>query len=190
MLLEIVDDTITYGRSTVTIADQLFGKDDTLSDEDKIKKAQGIYDAVLNAFPNLRHFMLESNKMAHDLGYVETILGRRRHIPDMMLDEFEFKAMPGYVNPDVDPMDPSTLVNKDDIPKRIVDALKKEFSQYKYFGQIAKRSKELYEEKIKVINNRNKITEASRQTVNSRVQGEQRRRPYLSNFITQRCAIA
>lgn len=162
---------ICYGRSVVTIGDQLFGKDKTMSDEEKTKKAQAIYDAVLNAFPNLRALMISAQANATKQGYVETILGRRRHIPDMQLPEFEFKAMSGYVNPDIDPLDVSTLANKSEIPERIVNQLQREFKNFKYYGQIVKRTKELYEEKIKVINNRQKITEASRQCVNSIIQG-------------------
>lgn len=157
---------ICYGRSVVTIGEQLYGTDDALSSEDKTKKAQFVYDAVLKAFPNLRNLMVTSQAKAAKLGYTETILGRRRHIPDMMLDEFEFKAMPGYVNPDIDPLDVATLANSADIPDRIVAKLKQEFSKYKYFGQIVKRTKELAEQKIKVINNRSKITDATRQCVN------------------------
>lgn len=162
---------ITYGRSVQSVGDQLFGKDKTLTDEEKTAKAQKIYDAVLNAFPNLRQFMLSAQNHAKKYGYVETILGRRRHIPDMQLPEFEFVPMKGYVNPDVDPLDITTLDNLDQIPKRITDELSKEFASYKYFGQIVKRTKELAEEKIKVINNRQRITDASRKCVNSVIQG-------------------
>lgn len=162
---------ICYGRSVVTIAEQLFGTDTSLSDEEKVKKAQKVFDSVMNAFPGLRKLMIDSQNFARKYGYVETILGRRRHLPDMTLPEFEFKPMNGYVNPDIDPLDVSTLSNQDKIPARIVDALTKEFAGYKYFGQIVKRTKELAEEKIKVINNRPKITDATRQCVNSRVQG-------------------
>lgn len=162
---------ITYGRSVVTIADQLYGKDSSLSQEDKIKKAQNVYDSVMKAFPGLRDLMIYSQRFATEHGYVETILGRRRHLPDMQLPEFEFVAMPGYVNPDIDPLDPTTLSNKSSIPDRIVKQLTQEFKSYKYFGQIARRTKELYEKKIKVINNRNKITDATRQCLNSRIQG-------------------
>lgn len=162
---------ICYGRSVPSIGDQLFGKDKTLTDEEKTAKAQKIYDAVLNAFPNLRQLMINSQAHARKYGYVETILGRRRHIPDMQLPEFEFVPMKGYVNPDVDPLDITTLDTLDQIPKRITDALTKEFSGYKYFGQIVKRTKELAEDKIKVINNRQRIADASRQCVNSQVQG-------------------
>ena len=157
---------ICYGRSVPSIGDQLYGKDKTMSDEEKTKKAQNIYDAVLEAFPNLKKLMHDAQAHARKYGYVETILGRRRHIPDMQLPEFEFKPMKGYINPDVDPLDISTLSNSDQIPQRIVDELTKEFKGYKYFGQIVKRTKELAEEHIRVINNRSKIQDASRQCVN------------------------
>lgn len=158
---------ICYGRSTITIGEQLYGKDTSLTEEQRTKKAQGVYDAVLNAFPQLRTLMQTAQATARQKGYVETILGRRRHIPDMTLPEFEFRPMSGYVNPDVDPLDPETLKNQGQIPERIVQALQKEFKSYKYFGQIARRTRELHdEEHIKVINNRPKITEASRQCVN------------------------
>ena len=180
---------LTYGRSVPSIAEQLYGKDKTMTDEQKIEGAQKIYDSVLNAFPNLRKIMLATQKAAAANGYTETILGRRRHLPDMQLPEFEFVALPGYVNPDVDPLDASTLQNTSDIPARIKEELLKEFKGYKYFGQIAKRTKELHDnDKIRVINNRPKINDATRQCLNGVIQGRILRCPYLSNFITQRCA--
>ena len=165
------DKVISYGRSVNTIAEQLFGTDDSLSEEEKIKKAQKVYDSVMNAFPELRNFMIAAQREVIKRGYTETILGRRRHIPDMQLPPYEFVPMKGYVNPDVDPLDPETMTTKDVIPQRIIDELTREFSGYKYFGQVVRRTKELYEEKIKVINNQKKITEASRKVVNSIIQG-------------------
>lgn len=137
-----------------------------MSDDDKVKQAQHVYDSVLLAFPGLRSLMNSAQACAKNRGYVETILGRRRHIPDMQLPEFEFKAMPGYINPDIDPLDISTLDNKESIPDRVVKQLTQEFKSYKYYGQIVKRTKELAEDHIKVINNSYKITEASRKCVN------------------------
>lgn len=163
---------ICYGRSVPSVADQLYGHDDSLSDEEKVKKAQKVFDAVLTAIPGLRDVMNYSQQFAKKYGYVETILGRRRHIPDMQLDEFEFVPMEGYINPDIDPLDPSTLDNQGGIPDRIKKALLEEFKGYKYFGQVVKHGKELAEKhKIKVINNRSKITDATRQCLNSRIQG-------------------
>lgn len=162
---------VLYGRSIPSIADQLYGKRDDMTDDQKQKAAQKVFDAVMNAFPGLRRFMISSQKACAKRGFTETVLGRRRHLPDMTLKPFEFKAMPGYVNPDIDPLDINTLQNKSEIPERIIKSLEEEFSKYKYFGQIARRTKELYQEKIKVINNKPKITDATRQVVNSIVQG-------------------
>ena len=162
---------INYGMSTESIGQDLWGDDKSMSDEERTKKAQKIFDAVMLGFPHLRDAILGAQHKARTLGYTETILGRRRHHPDMQLPEFEFEAMPGYVNPDIDPLDVNTLSNKSAIPDRIVEQLKKEFKGYKYYGQIVKRTKELYEQKIKVVNNRYRISEASRQVWNAVIQG-------------------
>lgn len=162
---------ISYGRSVPSIADQLYGKRTDMSDEEKVSKAQEVYDKVLNSFPHLRNAMIGAENQARTKGYVETILGRRRHLPNMQLPKYEFTAMPGYVNPDIDPLDLSTLDNKDSIPPRIVKQLTKDFESLKYWGQVVKRTKELSEQKIRVINNTKKITEESRKTLNSIIQG-------------------
>lgn len=162
---------ISYGRSVPSIADQLYGKRTDMSDEEKVSKAQEVYDKVLNSFPHLRNAMIGAENQARTKGYVETILGRRRHLPNMQLPKYEFTAMQGYVNPDIDPLDVSTLDNKDSIPPRIVKQLTKEFESLKYWGQVVKRTKELAEQKIRVINNKTKIAEESRKTLNSIIQG-------------------
>lgn len=168
---------ITYGRSVVTIGDQLYGHDDSLSDEDKLKKAQKVYDSVLDSFPNLRSLMQNAQSMARRKGYVETILGRRRHIPDMQLPQFEFYANKNYVNPDIDPLDVTTLKGSSGLPDRVKKDLLSEFSKYKYFGQIARRTRELYDQGIEVKSNRNKIQDASRQCLNSIIQGRLQQLP-------------
>lgn len=162
---------ILYGRSTVTIGEQLFGRNKEMSDEEKTRAAQHVYDSVLNAFPALRQAMHNAQESARVRGFTETIFGRRRHIPDMRLPRFEFKAMPGYVNPDVDPLDVSTLQDRSEIPQRVVKQLEQEFSKLKYYGQIVKRTKELRAEHIRVVNNTRKITDATRQCFNAVIQG-------------------
>lgn len=179
---------ICYGRSVPSVADQLYGHDDTLSDKEKVDKAQKVFDSVLTAIPGLRDVMNYSQNFAKKYGYVETILGRRRHIPDMQLPEFTFVPMEGYINPDIDPLDPATLDNEGDIPKRIQESLLKEFSELKYFGQIVKRSKKLAEEyKIKVINNRPKINDARRQCLNSRIQGSAADQTKMAMLLIDNC---
>lgn len=157
---------ITYGRSIPSIADQLYGKRDDMTEEEKLKGAKHVYDSVIKAFPNLKKVMLSSQNFCRKHGFTETILGRRRHLPDMTLKEFEFLPMKGYVNPDIDPFDPNSIGEADKIPNRIVNALEKEFKSFKYFGQIVKRTNELKAEKIRVVNNRRKIGDATRQVLN------------------------
>jgi len=162
---------LTYGRSVPSIAEQLYGKRDDMTEDEKIKGAQKVYDSVLNSYPDLRKAMLNAQHSARSKGYTETILGRRRHLPDMQLPEFEFVPMRGYVNPDIDPLDVTTLKDKAAIPERIVKSLLAEFKGYKYFGQIARRIRELNDQNIKVINNRPKINDATRQCLNGVIQG-------------------
>ena len=163
---------ITYGRSVPSIAEQLYGKRKDMTDDEKVAAAQKIYDAVLMAFPNLKRIMVATQNHARKYGYTETILGRRRHLPDMQLPEYDFKPLDGYVNPDIDPLDPKTLENKDDIPVRIKKALYQEMISIKNFGKRAKRMRELHDRyHIQVINNRSKIARATRQTLNAVIQG-------------------
>lgn len=163
---------INYGMSIQSIGNDLFGDDDSISEEEKTKKAQKIFDAVMKGFPALHNAIEGAQAKAIKVGYTETILGRRRHHPDMQLPRFEFKAEEGYINPDIDPLNVDTLVNKDDIPERIQQALHKEFASYKYNGQIYKRIRQLHEqEHIKVINNSKRIEDARRQIWNSIIQG-------------------
>ena len=158
---------ITYGRSVASIGEQLYHSRDDMTDEEKTQGAQRVYDSVMKAFPALERLMVRSQAYARKHGYVETILGRRRHLPDMTLPEFEFKPLPGYVNPDIDPLDVSTLDVESGIPQHKLKELEAEFSKFKYYGQVVKRTKQLYEEEnIKVINHRPKINDAKRQCVN------------------------
>ena len=157
---------IAYGRSIKSIGEQIYGTRTDMSEKEKEQGAKRIYDAVVDSFSGLKMLMHSSQAYAKKYGYVETILGRRRHIPDMQLPEFEFKPLPGYVNPLLDPLNPDTFEDTSDIPETTVKALTTEFKKYKRWGQIVRRTEQLYSEKIKVINNRKKITDASRQCLN------------------------
>ena len=162
---------VTYGRTIPSIAEQLYGHRDDMTDDEKVKATQEVYDAVMKGFPALERAMLNAQGQARKLGYTTTILGRRRHIPDMQLDEYEFEPMKGYVNPDIDPLDSSTLHQKSGIPERVVESLKYEFSRYRKFGQVVRRTKELARQGIRVVNNKRKIGDAKRQCLNSVIQG-------------------
>lgn len=162
---------LNYGMTVQSIGQDLFAGDDSLTDEQKTKKAQEIFDAVMKGFPDLANAIKSAQAKARKLGYTETILGRRRHHPNMQLPEYEILPMKGYVNPDVDPLDPSTFAVKDAIPDRIVADILKRLKACKYYGAVVKLTKQLAAENIKVVNNSYKIQEASRQVWNAVVQG-------------------
>lgn len=163
---------INYGMEEKALGEKIFGDDDSISDEEKTKQAKKIFDAVMNGFPTLKRAIAGCKARAKRVGYTETILGRRRYFPDLRLPKYEFIAEPGYVNPDIDPLDPSTFNAPEGIPERIQKALHSEFMSYKYNGQIYKRIKQLHEQDhIKVINNSSKIAESERESWNAVIQG-------------------
>lgn len=160
--------------SEQSIAESLYADRKDMTEKEKLQEGKKIRDALMKGFPDLAKAIAKTELFASKTGYTETILGRRRHHPDMTLPKYQFEAEVGYVNPDVDPLDPESLKqNQDKIPQRILDALNKEFNSYgKYdYGKVVRRTKELSEQHIKVINNNFKIDSARRQVFNAVIQG-------------------
>lgn len=163
---------INYGMSHQAIGEKIYGDDDTISEEEKTKKAGEIYNAAMEGFPMLQQAIIGAQANAAKNGYTETILGRRRHFPDLQLPDYEFKPDKGYINPDVDPLNPETFKDKNEIPERIQKALLNELTGFKWKGQVYRRIKELAEvEHIKVIDNTRKKDETKRQIFNACIQG-------------------
>ncbi len=51
----------------------------------RMAEAQAFVDAYFAAFPNIRRYIEETKQRARELGYVETLLGRRRYFPILQL---------------------------------------------------------------------------------------------------------
>jgi DNA polymerase I-like protein with 3'-5' exonuclease and polymerase domains len=163
---------INYGMSHQAIGEKIYGDDDSITEEEKTQKAKVIYEAAMEGFPDLQRAILGAQYRAAKYGYTETILGRRRHFPILQLPNYEFKPEKGYINPDIDPLNPETFKDKNAIPQRIQDSLLKELNSYKWKGQVFRRIKELSEnEHIKVIDNTRKKDETKRQIFNAVIQG-------------------
>lgn len=151
---------ILYGRQIPSIAEQL---------DVSVKEAQNIYDTVLRAFPALANFIQESQGMAKELGYVTTAWGRRRHLPDMQLEPYEFSTITG------NPIGFDPLSFTSNIDTTIPEALKRKYTKMlnEAFGWKKKQQiiEELRAQGIKVKDNCGFIAQAERQCVNARVQG-------------------
>lgn len=149
---------ILYGRGLNSIAQQL---------NTTKRKAQEIQDKVFKGFPAIPQFEADTKYMAETYGFVTTFWGRKRRLPDMQLPEFEFKWKDGYG--DVDPLAFDTEVTETEVPEEI---------QKKYISKLHRnpfKKKPIYDEAeaegIIIIDNGGKIADATRQCVNSRIQG-------------------
>ena len=133
------------------------------------EKAQAIKESVFKGFPAIKQFEQDSLDMAYEVGYVTTVCGRKRRLPNLQLDEYEFKWKDG-TPPDDDMLD---FNNKDllqDIPEKTIKKYLRKL--HKAWGS-QKRGifEEAKNEGIVIIDNGGKIADATRQCVNSRIQG-------------------
>ena len=149
---------ILYGRGLNSVAEQLHTTK---------KKAQEIQDKVFKGFPAIKQFEDDTKYMAETYGFVTTFWGRKRRLPDMQLPEFEFRWKDGYG--DVDPLAFDTEVTETEVPEEI---------QKKYISKLHRnpfKKKPIYAEAeaegIIITDNGGKIADATRQCVNSRIQG-------------------
>ena len=155
---------VLYGRGVPSIAEQL---------GTTTKKAQAIKDSVFKGFPAIPKFEEDSLDMAYEKGYVTTLWGRKRRLPDLQLSEYEFRWKDG-VPPDDDLLDFDNVGEGTevcyDVPQDIQDKYTRRLKQA-YFGQKRKIFEEANKEGIWIIDNGGKIADAERQCVNSRIQG-------------------
>ena len=153
---------ILYGKGVAAIATDL-----SITKE----KAKDVYDKVLKAFPKLKDFMNDSQECARVKGYVETAWGRRRHLPDMQLDKYEFKLL-NNTPIDFDPLDFTEGSTESlTVPSRIKNIYIEKLD--KCYGNKAKEAvkAEARSKGIQIKDNGGFIAQAERQCVNSRVQG-------------------
>lgn len=149
-----------YGRGVNSIAEQL---------KTSSKKAQEIKDSVFRGFPAISKFEKDSKQMAYDLGYVTTVCGRKRRLPEYCLPEFEFSYKDG-VAPDDDPLDFDDVELVTEVP----DSIKKRYTSKlhnAYYAQKTNIIREANEQGIIIKDNGGKIADAERQVVNARIQG-------------------
>ena len=154
---------VCYGKGVAAI-----GEDLGISK----KKAQEIYDKIMISFPGLKNFMEESEEMARERGYVSTVWGRKRRLPNMQLPRYEFSYI-GGVPIDFDPLfdDEEEAVGPMEVDPDAIERYSKQLDKC-YSRKEKERIKARAEsEGIKIKDNGGYIAEATRQCVNSRIQG-------------------
>lgn len=167
-----LDGKVRRGQSKAIVLGICYGKEVPSIAHDlgiTKQKAQEVYDRVMSALPNLKQFMLESQEMARKNGYVLTNWGRKRRLPNMQLQPYEFDFTEKNMQ-NVDPLDFDSEINNK-IDCQVIDKytrlLNKAYGKYEKDNIKAKAKTE----GIIIKDNGGYIAEAIRQCVNSRIQG-------------------
>lgn len=157
--MKIWINTICYGKTMKSIAEDLHKTE---------QEAQEIYDAVMTNIKGLKHLMEDSEEFARVHGYVETKWGRRRHIPDMQLEPY---VLTSKGNANFDPFFDSAEIGMINDEDRVKQALIQELKEAKWRSQRDKVKAKIEKEGFTLKENTKKIDDATRQCVNSRIQG-------------------
>lgn len=141
-----------YGRGENSIAEQLGCS---------VDEARDIKNNVYDAFPRIKIFERESATMVREKGYVTTLWGRKRRLPDYNLPRYEFY----YCN------SAGVIIEGQKVPeddkRAYIQKLDGLFwkARDNYIDELKTKKQVL------VIDNSGKIAAAGRQIINSRVQG-------------------
>ena len=150
---------ILYGRGDKSVAE---GMNITVEEAKQLKKN------LFKKYPEIMIFEQKSLQMAEELGYVTTICGRKRRLPDLQLDEFEFKWVDAPKSDDVLDFDGEIDT---EVPEELCKKYLRKLNQAR-FGQKRKIFEEANQKDgIWIVDNGAKIADATRQCVNARIQG-------------------
>lgn len=152
---------VCYGKGVPAIATDL---------NVNVKKAQEIYDKIMREFPGLKQFMIDSENMARERGYVTTVWGRKRRLPNMQLPEYEF-TYDKSSSVAFDPLAFDDVELEKEVPENLVLMYIKKLRtcRTRFEKQLIKNQAK--DKGIIIKDNGGYIAEARRQCVNSRIQG-------------------
>ena len=152
---------IMYSRGARSIAEQI---NVPLKDAEKIIKSFNV------AFPQVQSFVNMTIEFAQTYGYVETIWGRKRRIPDMLLDSYYFEYELGK-SVDFDPLCFDIVEEDKAVPLHIQESYICALNKARGWKQANNIKEAAREEGIIITDNTRKIEDAIRKCVNSRIQG-------------------
>lgn len=151
---------IMYGRGTASVAEQT-----GLS----LEEAKKVIDNFYNGFPKVGKWIEETNRFAEKYGYVTTLWGRRRRLPDILLPPYEVSCMvskPINFNP---LFEDTSEIEFEDTKK--VNLYKNALMSCNSFQDRENIKKKALLDGVKIRDNNGFIAQARRQCVNARIQG-------------------
>jgi len=143
---------IMYGRGEKSIAEQLGCE---------IEEARTIKDNVYKAFPGIKVFEEASNEMVRKYGFVTTLWGRHRRLPNYNLPRYEFFYCDAKGN----------IIENMNVPDGIKASLSEKMSKLNFKDRETFVGTIKEKEQIIIKDNGSLIAAAQRQIINSRVQG-------------------
>lgn len=150
---------LNYGMSVKSLAERL---------DKSIEEAQKVIDGYYGGLTGVKKYTEASQHMLKKLGYVTDAFGRRRHIPDGALEEYEIKS-----NKDTTLFNPllDTKERLDTKTLKLIESYKERLLRAKW-----KRDRDLIIEQASkdgliIKNNSGFISRALRQCLNARIQG-------------------
>lgn len=151
---------LLYGESTATMAEGA---------GISIDEAQQIIDDFFKAYPRIQEYINTQQKIAKERGYTLTLWGRKRIIPNIQREEYEFSYNENR-RVDFNPMfwsdDVASTEVKDEIKQQYIQKLEKaNFNTKRKIIEQARLAG------IDIRDNKKYIAEANRKVVNSIVQG-------------------
>lgn len=158
---KIIQLAMTYGQEAYSLAQSLGCS---------VKEAKEIQDSFFKRFPGIKEFTNKTYEFAYHNGYVETVWGRRRHLPDMQLEPYEFSWIDGIGNNfDLLDFDNESSVQEvpEDVQREYSEALDKCFK----WQDKAKIIEQAKQENIRIVDNTLRIADAERQAINTPIQG-------------------
>lgn len=153
---------IMYGRQEASIAEQL---------GISVKEAKKIIKLFFKSFPNIADTMNRVQQGAIDFGFVETLGGRKRRLPEMQFDPIEITPSGEGKAEGVDLLDFDSEDQEEYVPEDVWSYYASEFQRAWGF----KRKQELREQALSegyiIKDNGGFIADAERQCLNSVIQG-------------------
>jgi DNA polymerase I-like protein with 3'-5' exonuclease and polymerase domains len=158
---KIIQLAMTYGQEAYSLAQSLGCS---------VKEAKQIQDNFFARFPGIKEFTNKTYEFAYHNGYVETVWGRRRHLPDMQLEPYEFSWIDGVGN-NFDLLDFENESQVQEVPQDIQDEYSDALDKCFKWQDKAKIIESAKQENIKIVDNTLKIADAERQAINTPIQG-------------------
>lgn len=153
---------LLYGMSDTTLADEL---------NISLQEAKDLMESFFKGFPKVKEFINKSQNFARENGYIKTNWGRKRRLPDIMLEPFEYEYVNGISN-DFDPL--SGFDNSEEEKQEVSQEIKDYWNSKLLRANKKSRQfliRQALSENIKITDNTSKIAQAERQIVNSIIQG-------------------